>query len=68
MLARYRVFYYGGMSFAILMVVAVAVLVPWPTRRCEIATADIFCERYRWHRGIEGTHSGIERCIGVDLE
>ncbi len=53
------------MSFAMLMVVATAVFVLRPARSCEIGTADVFYERYRWRRGIEGTHSGIKRCAGM---
>jgi hypothetical protein len=41
------------MSFAMLMVVAAVFLVLRPARSCEIATADVFCERYRRRRGIE---------------
>ncbi len=52
------------MFFAVLMVVAAAVFVLRPARSCEIATVDVFCERYRRSRGIEGTHSGIKRCTG----
>ncbi|MCP4263101.1 MAG: hypothetical protein GY774_37165 [Planctomycetes bacterium] len=35
-----------------LTVVSAAVFVLRPARSCEIATADVFCGRYRWRRGI----------------
>ena len=41
---RYRVLFYVGMSFAMLMVLVASVFVLRPAHSCEIVMADIFCE------------------------